>query len=249
MVRILLSIWLVICAGTALAQQDAREFDMQITPELAETGLLDYILPRFALKNARRARVVNADTNADAVIGPMRDGARPVFARQGVTYGVTLRGDNGAAAAFVDWILTEAGQRSVADFVPDDGVPFGPVEIVIAPAEINFDGDVDAGAQLAAHHCGRCHRVSPQGRGIGIGSTPSFMALRALPDWGDRFTRFYALNPHPAFMLIAEVSLPFDPQRPPAIVPVLLTLDEVAAIQAYAATIPPADLGAPIPHQ
>jgi len=45
------------------------------------------------------------------------------------------------------------------------------------------------------------------------------------------------------FTQIPDVTEPFDPMRPPMIAPVELTLDEVAAITAYAATIAEGNLG------
>ncbi|KKL96084.1 hypothetical protein LCGC14_1848020 [marine sediment metagenome] len=80
----------------------------------------------------------------------------------------------------------------------------------------------------------------------GLGSTPSFALLRVFDDWQQRFTEFHALNPHPAFTLIDEVSPPFDPDRQPGIAPLRMTLDDLDAIIAYVATMEPADLGAPM---
>jgi hypothetical protein len=82
-----------------------------------------------------------------------------------------------------------------------------------------------------------------------IGSTPSFAVLRALPDWGARFQGFFALNPHPAFTQVADVTDPFPIDRPPPIIPVEITLDDLEAILAFVAAMEPADLGAPLLHQ
>ena len=115
-----------------------------------------------------------------------------------------------------------------------------------ADGEEVFEGDPARGRRLADAHCGRCHVTSP-GRGArSIGSTPSFAALRALPDWAERFMAFYALNPHPAIMQVEGITPPFDPNRPPPIVPIEITAEEAEHIQAYAATVQAADLGAPV---
>ena len=82
-----------------------------------------------------------------------------------------------------------------------------------------------------------------------IGSTPSFAVLRTLRNWDSRFQAFYALNPHPAFTQVAEVTPPFDRTRPSPIVPVEITLDDLEHILTFVAQIPPADLGAPIRSQ
>lgn len=102
------------------------------------------------------------------------------------------------------------------------------------------------GEKLALLHCGRCHVVNERNRFGGIGSTPSFGALRVMPDWEDRFRAFYALNPHPAFTQVAGVTPPFALERPSPIHPVELTTGELEEIIGFARTIPPKDLGAPV---
>ena len=66
--------------------------------------------------------------------------------------------------------------------------------------------DYAPGEKLTLLHCGRCHVVSERNRFGGIGSTPSFAALRGAADWEERFRAFYALNPHPAFTQIPDVT-------------------------------------------
>ena len=83
----------------------------------------------------------------------------------------------------------------------------------------------------------------------GIGSTPSFAVIKALPDWDLRFQAFYVLRPHAAFTQIEDVTPGFDPELPPPIVPVEMTLDDLNDLMAYVATITAADLGAPIQLQ
>ena len=83
----------------------------------------------------------------------------------------------------------------------------------------------------------------------GIGSTPSFAVLRALGDWDARFQSFYTLRPHPAFTQVEDVTEPFDPQRPPPIAPLEMTLDDLNEILAYVEAIEAADLGAPLQFQ
>jgi mono/diheme cytochrome c family protein len=110
-----------------------------------------------------------------------------------------------------------------------------------APAEQFAPGE-----KLALRHCGRCHVVNERNRMGGIGSTPSFAALRTLPDWEERFRAFFALNPHPAFTQVDGVTEPFPPERPSPIHPLALTPDEIDAITGFAGTIAPKDLGAPV---
>ncbi len=228
------------------AMAEPREFAITAAPELREAGILEFLLVRFTLKTQRRATW--ADAGADLHLHP--GGPVPVMRRGDLVYGLALRTDNPAAARFADWITSDIGQAMIADFTPDDGVGFAPAAgLAVQATGPVFVGDTEKGAVLAQDHCGRCHTVNPATRMTGIGSSPSFAALRALPDWEARFMAFYTLNPHPALMRVKGISPPFDPLRPPPIVPVLLTEAEVAAIQAYAETVDPADLGAPIQHQ
>lgn len=228
------------------AMAQARDFTITATPELREAGILRFLLVRFTLKTQRRATW--AEDGADLSITPQ--GNRSVMMRGDVVYGVDLHTENAAAERFAEWLASEIGQGMIADFIPDSGARFEAAPQAAAePAAITFDGDAEAGANLAQAHCGRCHVVDPKRRMGGIGSTPSFSAMRALPDWDQRFMAFYALNPHPSVLRVEGISPPFDPARPPSIVPIELTRDEAEDIRAYAATLDPADLGDPVKHQ
>ena len=126
----------------------------------------------------------------------------------------------------------------------DGAFPYGPIEAkAVVAVEIEIDGDAELGEEIALRRCGRCHVISKKNRFGGIGSTPSFGALKALPEWEARFQAFYALNPHPAFTQIEGVTEPFDPQRPSPIAPLELTQDELEALMAYVTSIKPKDLG------
>lgn len=235
--------FLALGCGAVLAED--RQFRLRADPELDQSGLLRFILPRFALKTGRRAELV-AD-GADLVFAVLPDGT-PVMARGDRVFSVRLDSGNAAAQRFHDWLLSDVGRNTILDFQPEDGPRFARVTIAEKAEEVVFEGDVSLGAEVAGKHCTRCHRIAPDDRST-IGSTPSFMALRALPDWDERFMAFFALNPHPSFLRVQDVSPDFDPERPPAIVPVLVTLQEVDALLAYVSTVEPADLGEEIRHQ
>tara|TARA_R110002110_G_scaffold287407_2_gene501731 strand:- start:10948 stop:11718 length:771 start_codon:yes stop_codon:yes gene_type:complete len=223
------------------AQVEPREFSLNVGAEMKAAGLMQYLLPRFALKTGRRARIV--DAGGDALLE--KDGTgRPAMARGDSVWTLRLGSENPAAARFADWLLSDIGQNSLGRFTPETGAPFTPASIKIAVQEFVFEGDVDIGKRAALLNCGRCHRVAPDGTGIGIGSTPSFMALRALSDWAERFRNFPDRNPHPSFMQIEDISPAFDPAFPPSIIPVVISLQEMQAIQAYVSGLAPADLGA-----
>ena len=233
--------------GAARADEAVR---LAVPPALVETGLLEYVLPRFSLKTGVRIAPVGLGEPAQIVLSPEADGPR-VFTGPDATWrmGLTAPGHDGAAR-FADWLLSEIGQRTVTAFTRDGTAPFSlPAAQKVAVAPISYDGDPDTGRELSVEHCARCHAVSEATRMNAIGSSPSFFVLRAMRDWDTRFAGFYALNPHPAFTQVAEVTPPFPIDRPSPIVPVEITLEDLDAILAYVAGMAPAELGAPIRHQ
>jgi len=219
-------------------------------PGLVETGLLGYVLPRFSLKSGVRIERVGPEAEAEIALVPEGRG-RPVFSGQGRTWRMRVRDrDHPGAARFADWLTSEIGRRTIAAFRPGGAPLFTPA----APREAetakpDYAGDAGRGLALSRVHCGRCHAVNDATRFTSIGSTPSFFVLRGLPDWDGRFRGFYAINPHPAFTQVSGVTAPFPVNRPPPIVPVEITLEELDHILAYVAGLDPADLGAPLKHQ
>lgn len=236
------AILILLFTSLPVRADEVRSFTLFAAPEIVESGLLDYILPRFTLKTGRRVNI--ADTNEDArlAVGV----GQQVMTRGDVSFGLELKTDNPAAQLFVDWLMSEIGHTALEAFVPVSGPGFEPFVLEDAQAEITFEGDAALGREVAEIHCARCHRVAPEGRGIGIGSTPSFAALKALPDWAERFSAFYALNPHPSFLRVTGISPDFAPAHPPPIVPVEITQDELEHLLAYTASLPAADLGADV---
>lgn len=87
--------------------------------------------------------------------------------------------------------------------------------------------------------CGRCHVIGDLNKYGGIGSTPSFRALRGFDDWRERFSVFYTLNPHPAFTQVAGVTPPFPASRPSPIAPIEVTTDEIERFTAYVQDMEP----------
>ncbi|MCV2869232.1 cytochrome c [Defluviimonas sp. WL0002] len=234
-----------LAAGSVRAEEE-RSFALFVTPEVIETGLIEYILPRFTLKTGRRAVIVNSDGDAEIrVAGPNE---QPQLARGDTGYSLTLVTDNPAAALFAGWLSSAPGRAAITGFEPGEGPAFHVPERKEALAEAAFEGDAALGREIARRHCARCHRVE-EGKAMGIGTTPSFAALRALPDWDERFQTFFVRRPHPTFVQIEDLSAPFDPASPPAIVPLKITLDEFEALLAYASDVKPADLGAQIQNR
>ncbi|WP_246039968.1 c-type cytochrome [Sulfitobacter sabulilitoris] len=212
---------------------------------LRDSGLLDYLLPRFALKYGLRATVVD-DPGAAIAFGA--DGV-PVFTGPSQAWHLSHDGSQ-TAQKFEDWLRSDIGRRAIAAFAADGDAPFTAQIAVAAPVrELTFRGDPALGERLSLLHCGRCHVINETNRMKGMGATPSFGVLRTLGDWQRRFSTFYVLNPHPSFTQIKDLTPPFDVMRPPPIVPLSMTEDDLDAILAYVATVPPADLGAPIQSQ
>ncbi|MBD3679425.1 MAG: hypothetical protein HUJ27_13645 [Rhodobacteraceae bacterium] len=273
---------LVLAAGLAVsllggeaARAQGKTMTLAADASLEASGLLAYLVPRFALKTGIRVTVVAespdglpglaAQAGADALVGPETiaraiveaghgRGRKPAFYTEDEAAGgsfaallVEGAAEPDHAARFVKWLTSEVGQRTVASFAAEGAPVYLPGAIkVAAPAPVEIEGDVDAGEILAFQHCGRCHVIGERNKFGGIGSTPSFPALRTIEGWEGKFLAFYALNPHPSFTQVEGITEPFDPDRPPHIAPVEITLDEMQAIAAFVSTIQPKDLGAPI---
>lgn len=245
-IRVLLFVVLLGLPGWAVA--DDRSVRLHAPADLAETGLFAHILPRFKLKTQVRVDLVDDPAAAHLTLG---DEGRALFDGLGRTWAldVVAEGHTGTER-FVDWLRSEVGMRTITGYEPEGVTLFtepAPREAVAAAVEMS--GDAVLGHRVSRAKCTRCHAVDDESRTMGIGSTPSFSVLRSLGDWEQRFAAFYALNPHPAFTIIEDVTPPFPHDRPSPIVPIAMTLDEVEAVLAYVAAMPPADLGAPLQHQ
>lgn len=243
-------LFVVLILVAPMVARAADDFRLSAPAELVDTGLLKHILPRFSLKTGVRIELVPYEVEADVVLRPGGEGHAVFKGPQAVWHMRVRAQDHAGAARFADWLTSDIGRRAVSGFAPDGVALFGPPESeAVQAAEITFDGNFSRGKELSTLHCGRCHVVTEDNRMNAIGSTPSFFVLRTLADWDARFQSFYVLNPHPAFTQVAEVTEPFPANRPPPIIPVEITLDDLEAILAYVSAIQPADLGAPLKHQ
>lgn len=221
---------------------------LHVPAALAETGLLGHILPRFSLKTRVRVVLVDDPAQAQVLLG---DNGRPVFDGPGGAWRMQLAPAPGPGAErLAGWLTSEVGLNTVLSFTPETGPGFAAPQVVAAPeAATILAGDARLGLDVSRRACARCHAVEEAGRKTDIGSTPSFFVLRAFADWEDRFAAFYALNPHPAFTQVAEITAPFPPDRPSPIAPVHMTINELEALMAYVSRLAPADLGAPLQAQ
>lgn len=241
---VLFSLFLLLFHSPVLAQDGTLgqndTLGLSAPPAVVDSGLLKHILPRFSLKTGIR---VVPDETGIMVLANARPGT-PVLQGDGVMYYLRITDDK-RQKRFHDWMLSEIGQRTINSYQPDGTQPFtAAVEVQVAVKPTDFDGNTLSGARLALTHCGRCHVIGDINRMNGLGSTPSFAVLRGFADWDSRFEQFFVLRPHGSFTQIAGVTEPFDPEFPPALVPVEITLDDLDDILAYVATMQPADLGA-----
>ena len=242
---------LCILSFSQTAAAAERRIALAASPELAASGFLKYLLPRFSLKTGVRVTVTElaAGVAADVLLGPagaVKEGqaafrAGDTLYRCGAAPGGPGRPEH--AKRFVDWLLSGIGQRTVESFRSNGRQLY----LAAAGAKIRKvrakpTGDLAKGEKLSFLHCGRCHVIGPRNRMGGLGSTPSFGVLKTLSDWETRFRGFYQLNPHPSFTQIPDVTDPFDESRPPPIVPLRITLEDLDAILAYVAMIEPAEL-------
>ncbi len=234
----------VICAQSLSAQE--ADLKLAVPQALEDAGFMQFLVPRFSLKTSIRISRVAEEDAAQMQFGTT---GTAVFSGLGQTWHLTHDGD-ARAVRFLDWLESDIGVRTIESYQSPDGEVFTvpTVEVAAAPETV-FDGDAVLGETLSLDKCGRCHVVNDTNRMKGMGSTPSFALMRTFEDWETRFATFHELKPHPSFTQVEGVTEPFDPTRPPPIVPVLMTLDDLDAILAYVADIEPADLGAPLQFQ
>lgn len=237
---------LMMCGALPAAAQE-RVITLAAPDTLIESGFLKYVLPRFSLKHSIRITLVPEGEPAQVTLGSE---GRPVFMRGEEVFAMEVVEATDFTAKFAEWLRSTTGLKAVTGFKVDGVAPFGPPEVVeTAVVELTLDGDAARGEDLSYRMCGRCHVVGARNRMSGIGSTPSFPVMKTFPDWQDRFMAFYALKPHGAFTQIEEVTPPFDPEHPPSIAPLEMTLDDLDNILSFVASIPAADLGRPIQFQ
>jgi len=246
--RLVLTMALALWAAAAGAQ------DVPVRLAMPERLIaLDFdkqLLPRFRFKTRIAVEVVPEGAEADMVLGIEAEGGTRVFSDgDGAVWRIAATG--GARAeevrAFIDWLRSTPGQAAIEGFAPEGTALFTTeVATKTVAVEETLDGDAALGARLALVHCGRCHVVDERNRMGGIGSTPSFAALRGRERWSDLFRTFWTANPHPSFTQVEGYTEPFAVDRPVHIAPLEITMDEVEAITAFVSTIEPKNLGRPV---
>ncbi len=251
------AICLVLLAGILLeggtaARAAPPDITLEAPPALQESGLLRHLLPRFRFKTRIRVGLTEPGGAADMALTPVPPGV-PVFSGKadGTVWHLRLPPEGAdarpRAEAFLEWLQSKPGRAAIAAFPPGGAPLFEPApEQAGIVEERRFAGDPARGYELARRHCMRCHVVDEQNPFAGIGSTPSFAAMRSFEDWEDTFAAFWAANPHRAVVTVEEMSEDKDPARPLHVAPVLLSQRDLDDLLAYVATIAPKDLGPPI---
>lgn len=106
------------------------------------------------------------------------------------------------------------------------------IVFLLAGLTVCYAGDAAKGEDVAIEHCRRCH-VIPGQNNMGIGISPSFKAMiqSRADDWRHKFEVFYALRPHPSFVIIREFRT--RPEFPLGITPVIIAVDDLDHLMAY----------------
>lgn len=247
--RIVVCVCLALAVLPGVVNAQDKGFRLAVPDALVSTGFLEYLLPRFSLKTAVRITRVAESETAELVLNAVGRG-EPVFQGPDSLWYLEQSAETAATSKFLDWLASDVGSRTIVGFQPE-GVPLfalPPVEKTEEAVRV-LTGDPVKGEELSLRNCGRCHVVNETNRMKAIGSTPSFGLIRTLEGWETRFETFYILKPHPSFTQVVGVTQPFDPARPPAIVPLQMTLKDIEDILAFVTNIQPADLGAPLQTQ
>jgi mono/diheme cytochrome c family protein len=246
-----LLVYVVAAFALKLPGAHAQEADLRlIVPDhLVENGLTQHLLPRFRFKTRIRVEAVAEGEKGDASLLPnATSGVAVLSSADGEAYFLTSLSDDAElqekVGKLLDWLRSTPGRAAIEGFKPDGKQLFTPgARKVVKQVEIEIEGDADLGSKLALQHCGRCHVIDSRNPFGGIGSTPSFGALKTLPKWPDSFAAFWTINPHPAFTQIEGITEPFDPARPSPIAPIVMTIEEVEAVASFVAKLPVKDLG------
>ena len=96
---------------------------------------------------------------------------------------------------------------------------------------------IDRGRDIVRQHCTRCHVVPDMNPYGGIGSTPSFSAMKWLEDWARRFEIFYILPPHPSLVRIMGVSEERNASLPAFNKEIILKLEDIEDILEFVKTL------------
>ena len=212
-------------------------------------NLIQYILPRFSLKTRIRFDRVDSAGDIQFVTEHTESATQVLQLVSGEPVYIRATGDTAQSSdyqAFVDWLISDPGRATIADFQIDGQQVAIPVEAKeAAPVEIVIVGDLDRGQELSWNHCRRCHKVDRADKYAGIGNAPSFHAMRSFNDWHLRFSTFYTVSPHKALISVKGSGIEQD-RALITIAPIDLQMSDINDIVAFVHSLTPLDLGKPI---
>lgn len=118
-------------------------------------------------------------------------------------------------------------------------IGFGLVSLasIAEPKQVFANSSVEKGREIVREHCTRCHVVPGMNPYGGIGSTPSFSAMKWLDDWMQRFEIFFTLPPHPSLVSIEDVSEERSAALPVFSKEIVLALEDVDYILEFVKTL------------
>jgi hypothetical protein len=234
----------------ALAMGLNSAFALSLSHEtVIPSELVQYVVPRFSLKTRIRFDQVESSGDIQLVTERPETGAEVLKLVSGETVYITAVGgavESSDYRAFVDWLVSEPGRATIADFELDGrqiAIPTAADEA--APIEMVIVGNIDHGRELSSDHCRRCHKVDRADKYAGIDNAPSFHAMRSFDDWYIRFSRFYAVSPHKALISVEGSGIEKN-RALITIAPIDLQMDDINDIVAFVNSLTPLDLGKPI---
>jgi hypothetical protein len=237
------------CFGALMVGQTSA-FALSLSHEKAiPSELIRYVVPRFSLKT--RIRFDRVDTGGDIqFVTELPENGTQVFQLvSGETVYVSAFGDAAQSPdyqAFVDWLVSDPGRATIADFEIDGKRIATPVDAQEAAAvEIVIVGDPSNGQDLSVNHCRRCHKVDRADKYSGVDNAPSFHAMRSFDDWYVRFSTFYTVSPHRALISVKGSGIEKDRELI-TIAPIDLVISDINDIVAFVHSLTPLDLGKPI---
>ena len=212
-------------------------------------ALVQYMIPRFALKTRIRFERVESDGEIQLSHDPDLMGV-PIFTLQPnltVMLVTTLEDqDQAQFDIFRDWLQSGPGRSALSDFRQNGLQVAYPIEAPEeAPIKFVIVGDPVLGEEISTLHCQRCHKINRADKYSGVGNAPSFHAMRAFDDWYIRFSTFYNANPHKALIFVAGSGIEKDRDMI-AIAPIDMKIEDINHIVAFVHSLTPLDLGSPI---
>ena len=244
-IKLLIAFWL-----GALFVSQSQVSALSLSHDRAvPADLIQYIVPRFSLKTRIRFDRVDSAGDIQLVTERPERGTQVLQLVSGEIVYIQAVGDAAQSAdyqEFVEWLVSDPGRATIADFQIDGQQVAIPAKArEAAPIEIIIVGDPDHGQQLSWNHCRRCHKVDRADKYGGIGNAPSFHAMRSFDDWYLRFSTFYTVSPHKALISVKGSGIETNRELI-TIAPIDLQMSDINDIVAFVYSLTPLDLGKPI---